>query len=226
MKGFMFYDNYYYLIKVLDKKKQQIMSLAIIDYMFGNIEPDFSNDIQLNGIWMNIKMPLDKSKKQSKNVQKMWNDKDTTLDTKLDTKTDTNNNTKLNTKKDTKRDTNNISTFYFLISNFIFNNNFNNNTKLILEEWIKYKFERKEKYTETGFNKLLTQIKNGIAKYGEDRMKDTIEYSMANNYKGILFDRLKREQQDKYQGLSFKEREQLRKEEEWKKIEEEFLKGE
>ena len=54
-------------------------------------------------------------------------------------------------------------------------------------------------------------------------MKDTIEYSMANNYKGILFDRLKREQQDKYQGLSFKEREQLRKEEEWKKIEEEFF---
>ena len=35
-----------------------------------------------------------------------------------------------------------------------------------------------------------------------------------------------KEQTRKYQGLSFKEREQLRKEEEWKKIEEEFLKGE
>ena len=192
IQSFAFYDNYYELLDNLPRKDKLILLEAIVDYMFKGIEPNLTG---LNkAIWINLKMPLDTSKKQSLNVQKRWNKKNTKEDTKQntnsDTKSNTNTNTTDDTKKDTKRDTNNISYFYFLISNFIKENNYSNNTKLVLETWINYKIERKEKYTEIGFTKLLSQIKNNISKYSEQKVCDLIDECMASNYKGIIFDKL------------------------------------
>lgn len=58
-------------------------------------------------------------------------------------------------------------------------------------EWLKYKTERKEPYKTTGFKSLLTEISNKIEKYGEQPVIETINISMANNWKGIIWDKLK-----------------------------------
>ena len=58
-------------------------------------------------------------------------------------------------------------------------------------EWIAYKTERKETYKEVGMKSLLRQIENNQLNYGEKAVMDLIDDSMANGWKGIIFDRLK-----------------------------------
>ena len=60
-----------------------------------------------------------------------------------------------------------------------------------VEEWIKYKMERKESYKEQGMKSLLRQIENNALTYGDQAVCDLIDDSMANGWKGIIFDRLK-----------------------------------
>ena len=66
-----------------------------------------------------------------------------------------------------------------------------------IEEWIEYKKQRKEKYTEKGFNSLLKQIQNNCEKYGEENVTNLIDECMANNYKGIIFEKLEKKQNKK-----------------------------
>ena len=58
-------------------------------------------------------------------------------------------------------------------------------------EWITYKTERKEQYKEQGMKSLLKQIENNCALYDDQVICDLIDDSMANGWKGIIFDRLK-----------------------------------
>lgn len=60
-----------------------------------------------------------------------------------------------------------------------------------MAEWITYKTERKEPYKEQGMKSLLRQVENNAAKYGSQAVCDLIDECMANNWKGIIFDRLK-----------------------------------
>lgn len=60
-----------------------------------------------------------------------------------------------------------------------------------LAEWIKYKTERKEPYKEQGMKSLLKQVEKNVAEYGAEAVCNLIDECMANNWKGIIFDRLK-----------------------------------
>lgn len=181
IKNFTCYDNYYYLLKVLPREKRKIMSLAIFEYMFDDIEPNFDDDEQLYGIWINLQMPLNTSKNNIKNGQKGGRPK------KPNTKPNDKPNAK--PKSEPKTKANNISCFLFLVSNFKY---INNNNLLIekIKEWIKYKQEIKFEYTETGLNSLLKQIDNNCKIYGCDEMINLIDESIANGYKGIIFKNL------------------------------------
>ena len=66
------------------------------------------------------------------------------------------------------------------------------NLKLKLCDWFAYKTERKEAYKEQGMKSLLRQIENNQLMYGEKAVFDLIDDSMANGWKGIIFDRLKK----------------------------------
>jgi hypothetical protein len=59
-----------------------------------------------------------------------------------------------------------------------------------ISRWLKYKAERKEKYAPTGLESMLSRIRNEIAKNSEEQVKAVIELSMANNWKGIIWDRM------------------------------------
>ena len=60
-----------------------------------------------------------------------------------------------------------------------------------MEEWITYKTERKESYKEQGMKSLLRQIENAQLTHGVNAVCALIDDSMANGWKGIIFDRLK-----------------------------------
>ena len=67
------------------------------------------------------------------------------------------------------------------------------------EEWLQYKKERKDKYTETGLRNLIAQIERKADAYGDEAVADVIRLSMANGWQGIIFDRL----QEKSKGTGF-----------------------
>lgn len=179
MNQFTVYKNYYYLIQTLKEEEKQILSLAIFEYMFEDIEPNFEEKTNLFYVWENIKMPLNTSKKQGSNRKK------------------TKENQKITKKKPKENQKeSNKNTFLFLISNISY---FKDRGLLRgkIEEWIEYKKQRKEKYTEKGFNSLLKQIQNNCEKYGEENVTNLIDECMANNYKGIIFEKLEKKQNKK-----------------------------
>ncbi len=62
----------------------------------------------------------------------------------------------------------------------------------VLEEWLAYKHERREDYKPTGLKSLLTEIENRVSEYGDDAVAALIRLCMANNWKGIIWDRIGR----------------------------------
>ena len=180
---FTFYKNYFEILKYLPDKNRLKMYDAILNYMFENKEPELNGLLQ--GIWINIKMPLDTNKKNINNGIKGGRPKNNNPDKNQTT-------TQIKPKCEPKAKANNISYFLFLISNnkykYIYKDN---NIYNSIIYWLKYKKEKKEKYTEIGLSKLLTQIENNIELYGQKEIIDLINECMANSYKGIIFDKLK-----------------------------------
>lgn len=182
INGFTFYSNYYEFYKNLQDKDRLKLMDSILNYMFENKEPN-NLDGMLKAIWTNIKMPLNNSKTNIENGKKGGAPKGNKNAQKNNRKT---------TEDTTKKQANNISTFLFLISNINYKNINNNNLlKSKIEEWLKYKEERKEIYKETGLKNLLTQIEKKVEEYGSESVIEVIIECMASNYKGIIFDKLK-----------------------------------
>ena len=61
-----------------------------------------------------------------------------------------------------------------------------------LDDWLAYKRERREPYRQTGLQSLVSEIRNNAARYGETAVAELIRYCMACNWRGIIFDRLKK----------------------------------
>lgn len=60
-----------------------------------------------------------------------------------------------------------------------------------MAEWIAYKTERKEAYKETGMKSLLRKVENNALTHGGDAVCNLIDDCMANNWAGIIFEKLK-----------------------------------
>lgn len=60
-----------------------------------------------------------------------------------------------------------------------------------ITDWLTYKHEKRQDYKPTGMKSVLTQIEKNIAEFGEAAVIDVIQLSMANNWKGIIWDRIK-----------------------------------
>ena len=65
-----------------------------------------------------------------------------------------------------------------------------------MTEWVLYKAERKDFYTETGLKSLLRQVEKNCKAYGEQAVIELIDECMCNLYKGIIFDKLKTTKKD------------------------------
>lgn len=67
-----------------------------------------------------------------------------------------------------------------------------------IREWLVYKTERKETYKEQGMKSLLTQISKKTSEHGDFAIIDLIDECMANNWKGIIFERLEKRNGNSY----------------------------
>ena len=185
VNSFTMYFDYFNLIDTLPLKDKSALLVAINDYMFKDIEPNLKGHNQ--AIFNTLKNQLNVSKSNSKRRNRTT------------TEQQPNNNreeTEIKPNEEPKENKTSILSFKFYISNFIF---INNNNLLIskIEEWLNYKKQRKDKpYTEIGLKSLLKRIDNTVQEYGTDKMIDVIDYSIANNYQGIVFDRLRNEKQN------------------------------
>lgn len=59
------------------------------------------------------------------------------------------------------------------------------------QQWLSYKRERRESYKPTGLRSLVTQIQSAAREHGDSAVTEVMRLSMANGYRGIVFDRLK-----------------------------------
>ena len=59
-----------------------------------------------------------------------------------------------------------------------------------LKEWLQYKDERKEHYTQTGFRSLVTRIRKAEQQYGAAAVIDLIDESTSNNWQGLIWKHL------------------------------------
>ncbi len=59
-----------------------------------------------------------------------------------------------------------------------------------VKEWLQYKHERKEDYKPTGLEAMTTEISNQAAQHGDMAVDALIRSSMANNWRGIIWDRI------------------------------------
>ena len=71
-------------------------------------------------------------------------------------------------------------------------NAFEGRLREAVEEWLRYKHERREDYKPVGRKSLLSQIASNAKEYGDEAVADVIRESMSSGYKGIVFDRLAR----------------------------------
>lgn len=183
VNSFTMYFDYYNLIDTLPSKDKATLLVAINDYMFKDIEPNLTGHNQ--AIFNTLKNQLNVSKSNSKRRNRTT------------TEQQPNNNQKATETKPNegpKENKTSILSFKFYISNFKF---INNNNLLIskIEEWINYKKQRKDKpYTEIGLNTLLKRIDKAVEEHGTNKVVDLIEECIANNYQGIIFEKLKKEQ--------------------------------
>ena len=181
VNSFTFYYDYYNLIDTLPIEDKSALLIAITDYVFKDIEPMLTGHNQ--AIFNTLKSQLNLSKNNSKRSKKNKPEENRKI-----------NQRKTEKKPNEKPEENKTSvlSFKFLVSNL----EFLKDRGLLrgkIEDWLMYKKERKEHYTETGLKSLLTQIENNTKKYGEEKIINLIDECMANNYKGIIFDRLKNE---------------------------------
>ena len=151
IKSYTFYRNYYELIKHLPNKERLQMYDAISQYMFENIEPNLNG--LCNGIWVNLKMPLDTSKINIENGRKGGAPIGNQNASKKTTQKQPKNKPK-KTERTTEKQANNISNFLFLISNFKFNNNINN----LLKEYLEVRIKNKYTITESIVNRLCNKL--------------------------------------------------------------------
>ena len=151
---FTFFRNYHDFIKELDYEKKCQFLIAIDEYVFDDKEPYF--DGLEKAIWNMIKVSLDVSKNKSNNARKTSNsNKKKKNQIKIKSKSNE-NQMKIKSKSNE-----NQCSISFSLS--ISNNNYIKDRGLLrgkIEEWLEYKEQRNETYTERGFKSLLTQIEN------------------------------------------------------------------
>ena len=75
-------------------------------------------------------------------------------------------------------------------NNFDFTNVFSGDLKDAFDDWLAYKRERHQAYRERGLKILVSQVKKYADQFGAAETADAIRNSIANNYQGIVFDRI------------------------------------
>jgi hypothetical protein len=63
--------------------------------------------------------------------------------------------------------------------------------QVALTDWLQYKREKRQSYKPTGLTKFLSEVENKLKLYAEADVIALISECMANNWQGIIWDKIK-----------------------------------
>ncbi len=204
--SFKLFTDYAEIFDSLSDEQAGQLIKAIFAHETGE---EYRLDGLLNAVFVPIRQQLDRNResyntmceKNRQNIQKRW-DNDTTVsvgirpynsvsanDTK-NTDTDKDKDTDTDTDKDT--DKNNKPQNVRTREGDIFaGRSFSPLMQDKLTEWLKYKAERRESYKPMGLKSFLSEVENKLKLYNESDVIALINECMANNWKGIIWDKIK-----------------------------------
>lgn len=197
MKNFTIYFEMIKLIRHIEPiEKRDAFLGKIIDFYFFDKKPNFEPESLEEDIWENISKPIISYKSKVINGQKGGRPKkEKETETKTETITETEIKKESKTKSESKTTTNvvnvNVNVYVKKLLNEYKNIKNNELIKNKILDWLEYKKERKDKYTEKGLKSLLTRIDNLLNDYEEQEIIELIDDSIANIWKGIIWDNLK-----------------------------------
>ena len=206
--SFVFYTEYAEVLDVLTAEQAGLLIRAMVKYSRGE-RPDLSDKV-VKAVFMTIKPRMDKDRekweqtvaarveagkkggapKGNQNASKTTknNQKQPKQATQAVSDPDPDCEVDNNPPKSPQRGKRESQIAMF--DRLIAGRAVNSNMEKALREWIVYKTERNERYKEAGMQSLITQCVNHGAAHGGESVCNVIRESMANGYKGIVWDRL------------------------------------
>lgn len=176
--GMVFYRSWAESIKELPAGDQLSALWAVIDYGLDGIEPA---DGIARAIWLMTKPLIDNNNRRYENGKKGGRPpKAEPAEKQTATKTEP----KQNQKKTAPLE---------MLDDLLTGRAVSEKVAEALGEWVEYKAkEKRQPYKEIGLKALITQAVNNSAEHGAQAVCDVIRESIANQYAGIVWDRLKK----------------------------------
>ena len=193
---FTFYRSYYEAIKQLKKADQAAVLMAICAYALDEEMPGLTGTPA--AIFALIKPTLDASRRKAESGKAGGETKQTASKTEAkpkqsESKTEANRKQTAREKEEEREKEKEGENEIEKEDDSPPPTPFTGKLQVAFEDWVSYKKERRDPYKETGLKNLIGQIRNAADQYGDNAVEGIIRESMASGYKGIMFDRLKKQ---------------------------------
>lgn len=190
---FTFYRSYRDALRELPPKEFKAAVLAICDYALDETEPSLSGIP--NSVFILIRPTLDSGRiKAANRAKKMESNEEQTKNKRRTKQEETRKEGEKEGEGEREKERENDSSLP--VDPLSGMENLSPGLRGAVEDWLRYKAERREPYKQQGLKSLITVAKNNAAKYGDAAVEKVIYESMSGNYKGIIFDRLAKAQQE------------------------------
>lgn len=191
---FTFYRSYRDALRALPPKEFKAAVLAICDYALDEAEPDLTGIP--NSVFILIRPTLDsgrikaanRAKKTKTNAEQTQNEKKTKS---KQTRKEKEGEKEREGEREKEREKENDSSPPIVPPDGLAA--LSPALRGAVEDWMRYKTEKREPYKPQGLKSLVTEVKNNADRYGDTAVIKVITQSMSNNYRGIVFDWLKKE---------------------------------
>ena len=182
---FTFYRSYRDALRALPPKEFKAAVLAICDYALDEAEPDLTGIP--NSVFILIRPTLDSGRIKAANRAKKAGTNAEQTQNKKKTKSKQTRKEKEGEKEGEKE---NDSSPPIVPPDGLAS--LSPALQSAVEDWLQYKTERREPYKPQGLKSFVTEVKNNADRYGDTAVIKVITQSMSNNYRGIVFDWLKK----------------------------------
>lgn len=192
---FTFYESFSRAIKRIRKQADRCAAYdAITDYALYGIEPDLDKLPDAAAIAFELSKPnLDASRKKARNgkiggSKPEANGKQTGSKPEAKPKQEQTGREKENEKEKENE-------CYPPLPPSPGGTGFGEELQAAFDAWVAYKAEKRQAYKPTGLQSLTAEIRHNAEAYGEAAVAALIRECMASNWQGIIFDRLRKQNQ-------------------------------
>ena len=187
---FTFYRSYRDALRALPPKEFKAAVLAICDYALDEAEPDLTGIP--NSVFILIRPTLDSGRiKAANRAKKTKTNAEQTQNEKKTKSKQTRKEKEREGEREKEREKENDSSPPIVPPDGLAA--LSPALQSAVEDWLQYKTEKRDPYKPQGLKSLVTEIKNNADRYGDAAVIELIRQCMSNNWRGIIFDRLKKQ---------------------------------